>query len=330
MILRVARLQGLLWLSAAGWLALAATLRAGEAPASGINSNAGLFRLGFSSATFSDVNENDAKAGVKVWAQSLFHERGLPVDPEPVILNGSAVIAEALRTKRIDAITLNTDEFWQLGRDLLAGPFIGGVNEGRITEEYVVLVHRDSKINGLEQLRGQRMLCLQNMRMSLAPVWLDTLLLKGGFPRTDEFCKVTRASKLMKVVLPVFFRQADACLVTRRGFKTMSELNPQVGERLKVLATSPELVPTGFCFRHGYTDPLKDRIVAELAGIKNSPAGQQLLTLFQSGSLEAQPISCLDSAFELLETHRRLRGGTNVAPGAVAGTVGSSGSGGRP
>ena len=40
------------------------------------------------------------------------------------------------------------------------------------------------------------------------------------------------------------------------GFKTMSELNPQVGRRLKVLASSAELVPTGFCFRRDYVDQL--------------------------------------------------------------------------
>jgi ABC-type phosphate/phosphonate transport system substrate-binding protein len=112
-------------------------------------------------------------------------------------------------------------------------------------------------------------------------------------------------------VLPVFFRQADACVVTRRGFKTMSELNPQVSQRLKVLAASPGLVPTGFGFRPDYTDPLKNTIVAELARIKDSPAGAQVLTLFQSGSLEAHPLSCLDSAFELLATHQRLGGTTN-------------------
>ena len=40
------------------------------------------FRIGVSSATFTEVNENDAKAGMKVWAQTLLRERGLPVEPE--------------------------------------------------------------------------------------------------------------------------------------------------------------------------------------------------------------------------------------------------------
>lgn len=290
------------------------------APCEGASNEAGsgLFRLGFSTATFTDVNENDALAGIKVWARKLLQERGLPVDPAPVILNGADAIAKALREKRIEAITLNVDEYWRIDRGLFAEPFIGGLNEGRITEEYVLLVHRDSQIERLEQLRDGGIALFQNTRMALAPAWLDVVLLKAGLPQASKFCRISGASKLTKVVLPVFFRQAEACVVTRRGFKTMAELNPQVGQRLKVLASSPELVPTGFVFRNDYTDPLKDKIQTELAIIKDSPAGAQVLTLFQSGSLEAHPLSCLDSAVELLELHHRLCGATNSATAHAA------------
>ena len=276
------------------------------------------FRFGFSSATFTEVNENDARAGMKVWAQMLFKEHGLPIEPEPTVLRDCEAIDRALRGKSIDAIVLNTDEYWKLGEDLRAGPFIGGLNDGRITEEYVLLVHRDSGFKRLEDLRGRSVALLRTSRMSLASVWLDTILVQGGLPRADEFLRMTPFPKLSKAVLLVFFRQADACLVTRRGFKTMGELNPQVSQRLQVLAASPELVPTGFCFRRDYQGPVKDTILAELAKIKDSPAGAQVLTLFQSGSLEAHPISCLDGAFELLETHRRLCGGTNSSPASIS------------
>jgi ABC-type phosphate/phosphonate transport system substrate-binding protein len=310
------RLTGRNWIRRMGWIETAAcaaffAVTADASEMSATEASRTQFRLGFSSATFTDVNENDAKAGLKVWAQMLLKERGLPVDPEPMVLRDSEEIVQALRSKRLDAITLNTDEYWRLGADLRAGPFIGGLNDGRITEEYVLLVHRDSQIERMEGLRGHSLTFFQNSRMCLASAWLDTVLLEAGFPRATEFCRVTQITKLSKVVLPVFFRQTDACVVTRRGFKTMSELNPQVSQQLVVLVSSPELVPTGFCFRHDYNDPLKDTIVAELGRIKDSPAGMQVLTLFQSGSLEAHPISCLDSAFELLDTHHRLCGGTN-------------------
>lgn len=287
----------------------AVPLRASDDSSS--ETNRSRFHLGFSLATFTEVNENDAKAAMKVWAHMLLQERGLPVDPEPVVMRGLEEVIQALRDKRVDAVTLNTDEYWRLDTNLLEGPFIAGLSGGRITEEYLLLVHKDGQIDRIESLRGRRLNIFQNSRMCLAAAWLDTILHQAGFPPATQFCQTTRIPKLAQVVLPVFFRQVDACLVTRRGFQTLSELNPQVGQRLMVLAASPEFVPTGFCFRRGYDDPLKDTIVAELSKIKDSPAGIQLLTLFQSGSLEAHPLSCLDNAFQLLATHQKLCQTTN-------------------
>jgi hypothetical protein len=117
------------------------------------------------------------------------------------------------------------------------------------------------------------------------------------------------------VVLPVFFRQSDACVVTRSGFETMVELNPQLGRQLKILARSPEVVPAVFCFRADYAAGFKEDLFAGVRDLHKSAAGQQVLTVFQSDKIEDQPMSCLDSALELLATHQKLCGcanGTNV------------------
>ncbi len=278
------------------------------------DSNTALLRVGFSSSMFTDVNENDAKAAVKAWAQVLAKERNIPIDPEARVLNGTEEISRALQSKLVDAVALTTDEHSRLGRELLSSEFIVGVNDGRLTEEYVLLVHRDSGIERVGDLRGRSLNFFQNTRMSLASAWLDTLLVKDGLGRTSKFFgRVTQLNKLPRVILPVFFRQSDACVVTRRGFHIMAELNPQVGQQLKVLSSSPELVPAGFCFRRDYNNPLKERILAEFGKVHTTPAGQQVLTIFQSGRLEVHPISILNSSLELLASHSRLCAATNSA-----------------
>ena len=99
-------------------------------------------------------------------------------------------------------------------------------------------------------------------------------------------------------------------MVTRRGFETLAELNPQVGKDLRVLATSPEVVATVFCFRADYDSPVMDKLIAGLRELHLSAAGRQVLTVFQSDRLEEVPPSALDSA--------RLSAGSRSCPGNEA------------
>jgi len=270
------------------------------------------FRYGFSSATFTAVNQNDARASIKIWGQVLFKERGLAVDSEPSIFKDITAIAGALRNNEVEAVALNTDEFWALPEELRDEHFVVGCNNDQITEEYVLVVAEGSGIQGPADLQGKSVLLLENSRMSLAPEWFDVLLADARLPLAQDFCKITPMAKISKAVLPVFFGQSQACIVSRRGYLAMGELNPQVPRRLKVIATSPPLVPCGFCFRRGFDDPIKQTILKELTRIQESVAGAQALTLFQAGSLRPEGLSCLATAFDLLERHARLRAATPV------------------
>lgn len=171
----------------------------------------------------------------------------------------------------------------------------------------MLVVHKDSGIAQLDELHDRRLAVLTGPRMSLAKVWLDTLLLPRGVLGVADYCQTIESAKLAKVVLSVFFRQNDACLVTERGLKTMIELNPQVGSRLQVIRTSPAVVPSGFLFRKDNRDADKELIFRELGKVSTTAAGTQVLTLFKTNRIEARPFSSLDSAISMLELHDRLR-----------------------
>jgi hypothetical protein len=100
----------------------------------------------------------------------------------------------------------------------------------------------------------------------------------------------------------------------------MNELNPQTGQQLQVLATSPPLVPTIFCFRKGYDSPVRGQILEEISKWHLSVAGKQSLTIFQTDSLESRPLSNLDSALDLLEEHRKLTGKGSSRPAETSKT----------
>lgn len=281
-------------------------------------------RIGFSVGVLGDVNENDAMAAVRVWAQALAQERGIPADPQPKILRGLSEIESALTNHAIECINLTTEEYAALHGRYGLETLIVAVKRNVITEQYVLLVPRASQVQRLADLRGRKLGMLRSSRASLAPMWLDTLLAQEKLGRAaDFFSQIEPASKITKVVLPVFFHQLDACVVTRSGFDTMIELNPQTGQQLRVLAISPAMVPEEFCFRSDYRSPLRAKLLTEFTQWHTSAAGKQILTLFQSDSLQERPASCLDTALELIALHERLVG----APKPIDPSAGSVESG---
>ena len=269
-------------------------------------------RFAFSARMFTGVNENDAKASVKAWALALARERNVRMSTEAVILSGRAQLTQALREASIDGAAVTADEYLSLEPDLQGTNLFLTQIGGEYTEEYLLLVRGDSGITNPDGLRGRKLIWFDNSRASLAPLWLDLILAEQnlGAP-ADHFSQMLAQQKLVKVVAPVFFRQADACLVTRRGFDTMSEMNPQIRTQLRVLATSPKLVPTLGFIRRGYNSPLRDALFAALRGLEKSAAGAQVLTLFQSDQLHQAPVELLNTARELVKAHRGLSRGTN-------------------
>ena len=103
----------------------------------------------------------------------------------------------------------------------------------------------------------------------------------------------------------------------------MKELNPQVGRQLKIIVTSPEVVPAVFCFRADVAAATKAPYVVGLRELHQHAAGQQVLTIFHREKLEEQPAACLQSALDLMQTYNRLCGETNHAQVATAKSEGA-------
>ena len=300
-------------------LILAGTIPASSQAAGQNDTN---FRVGFTSSMFTDVNENDAKASIKVWSQTIAKERGIPINPDAMIIKDTPALLQALRDKAVDAVGITIPEYAAACQEVRLSPLFVTYTSGWMREEYLLLVHKDSQIEHLEDLRGKTLSFYQQPRTCLAQPWLDTLLVQNVGRATAEFLgKITQARQISKAVLPVFFRQSDACVATRAGFETMCELNPQVGHQLKIIACSPELVTVVLCFRADYSSVFKQDLLASLRELHTTAAGRQVLTVFGSDKLEEQPASCLASALELLDRNARLAGRAGASKGREPGEL---------
>lgn len=265
------------------------------------------FRVGFSNALFTVVNEKDARAAMKVWGQVTARSRQIPVDPDIYSYRQLDEIARALVSHEIDAVGLTTFEYYQLLQHTNADNLLLLELEGTVAETYLLLVHQSSTIFNLADIKNKKIILHSNFRSVLAPHWLDLQLNSKDLPSLGKLTgQITSSTKLSQVVLPVFFRQADSCIVTRRAFETMKELNPQVGAELRIIAESEPLIPALLAFRKDYNPPFLQDLVAALESLNTTQDGQQVLMIFNSSSLQSRPAAELESTLQLIDEYQRI------------------------
>jgi phosphonate transport system substrate-binding protein len=283
------------------------------APTAGETNESVVVHFAFSKAMLKDINENDARAAMKVYAKNIGDESGIDTSVGPIVLDGTNAIAEALRHRQIDMISLTAEEFFALEDQGLGGPFLMSTVNQSVTDEYVLLVRADGPVHRLEDLKGKSLILADDIRATLVPIWVAVLCREHGLEAPDQvFGRITAASKTTQVVLPVFFGKADSCITTRKGWDVMGELNPQVKKQLRAIAVSAPLVPGFSCFRKALPEPLKERLLQTAKSSHGKPSFQQLMALFKTDALSRQSGEMLADTRKLLAAYHQFRAGTNL------------------
>lgn len=274
----------------------------------------------FSKALFSGVNENDAQAAIKTYTQTIGNQNGVVVNSKPELLDGTNAIITSLGLRKADLLALTADEFFTLEPQGLEGPLLLSRIHQSVTEEYVLLTRADNPIRQVEDLKGRSLNVSSDARATLSLVWLEVLCREHGLgPAAQVFTKITISAKATQVVLPVFFGKVDACIVTRNGWEVMCELNPQLKKQLKVIAVSPAVVPSLTCFRRGFTEAFKQKIIKAVELSAGKPGYKQLMALFKTDDLSNNPLTVLDGTRTLVASYHQWCDGTNGAkPHALA------------
>ena len=264
--------------------------------------------LGFSDRMFYDVDPNDARAITRVWIETLIRKINSAVeDPgsKTIIFHDLPSIIRTLQAEEVDLLILPPLEYLRIEQEVPVEPILTGVVGETFPYEYILLVRRNRGSESLEGLRGKKLVL--DGKGSIPRMWLDTFLLKDGLPESRAFFDtIKEVNKTSQAVLPVFFGQADACLVPLQSFETMVELNPQLAEELTALITSPGFCIGLVCARQDVYEKYKAFIQEGLSVLNTEPQGQQLLTIFRlDQALLFEPVH-LEAVRKLVEEYNRL------------------------
>jgi len=245
---------------------------------------------------------NDAKAATKVWLETIASEQvGHAFQPDVQLYADRAAIKAALERKTANLLVIGTTDFYALGGPATFDRVFLYSRGGTVAERYLLLVRTDSGIEALADVRGRKLIFLDSVRTDLAERWFNSRLKQDGLPVMRQLAKeVIVERKSSKCIQRVFFRNADACLVTASTYRTAVELNPQLGKQLTVLAKSPPYVPSVIAFPADYTTATWPTLERAILSAHTKPKGQQVLRVYRIDRLVRQTGDELASAKALL------------------------------
>ena len=239
-------------------------------------------RIGFTGSAFQDVTNTDIKAAVSVlirkvaWkhfgkAESRFYET-------------LSEMAADLKNRKIDILAMPVEEFMELRKQLPIDPLLISSAENGTEMEMVLLVRKDSGIHTIRDLRGKSFVMpMRNPRcLNIYMAWLETMLMEEGSKGINSyFSSVKETRTASKAIMPVFFRQADACIVTREVFDLTAELNPQISRELTIISRKGKLSQGVIAVDRRLPEETKEKLRQAFLTLHQNPEGKQLLMLFK-------------------------------------------------
>jgi len=272
------------------------------------------FKMGYAMKTLYDVDMKDAHTAFTMWSKEVGAKTGYTVSL--TMFDCFEELMDAFKKGEIDfAIVKSTDlslvDKGEIDREHL----VTNVRSGKKGHVYMFMVHKDSPLDHIEAMKGKKLTVVKSD--SLGRIFLDTLLLKKGLSESDAFFhSIEEKVKVSQVLLSVFFKQSDACLIPDVTYKTMVELNPQIKQRLRTIAKSDNLLAGVGFFRKNFSENRKDEVFKRIVTLHTTPRGKQILLLFKSEAFAKVADNELLSLKKLKDDYARFtnqRGNSTVA-----------------
>lgn len=257
-------------------------------------------RIGFEAGIFGTVDKKDAQAVIDLYIKEF--AKSLNIDLEAIIYPDSDSIVSDLLAERLDMVCSSVVDYYQIAKQVDTELAYTNTNSGRKMRKSMLLVRYDSGITGIDDLKGKRLLI--NASDLIGQMFINTILLRNHKRPADQYFATTiTKSKPSKMVLDVFFKKSDACLIDNWALSAMSELNPQIQKQLKIVVSSPYIISSVTFFRKNFGERLKKDLKEIATSTARSTYGQQLLILFRSDNIAELRSSDLDSFKQLWDEY---------------------------
>lgn len=243
-------------------------------------------RIGFSEKSFVNVPRDDIRVAVQVLSRKVAKKS--VGSAESKIYDSQAEMERDLKTKTLDVVALTPEEFINLREGRLLEPLMTTMSGNSHEFRLLLLARKDSRFRRVADLRRRQLSIPSSTAQygSMYQTWLTTLVMREGASSPQAyFSSIRETRNAPQALMSVFFRQADACIVTDQTYALTSELNPQIARELVALASYDRLAGGLVAIRHDLPEERKQRVRKALATLHEDQEGRQMFVMFQLSRL---------------------------------------------
>ena len=267
------------------------------------------FILGFTNNVFYNINERDLLAASEVLTKEVIERMGQNYKSKTKIYSDFKSIKKDIKDGYVDVLILSADEYFSLREISTLEPKLMADKSAYADDSIILLVHKDSNIKSLKELKSKKLLKLSKGRGNIEQIWMDKELIKNNCETMNNFFSEVNSKEMAsQIIIPVFLKQVEACLTSRQTFETMSLLNPQLASSLIIIAESEPLMFAVICVNSNkFIDKRElDLLNNTLDNLEQYGAGQQLMKLFRINKLIKFQKEKLISLINLIEEYEKL------------------------
>jgi ABC-type phosphate/phosphonate transport system substrate-binding protein len=264
-----------------------------------------VLHMGYHLPSFNNVSQKDVKISLNFWAKELGAKTGLKLinyfykDIDSLKADFEAGKIDSINTSlpliasKFDINTLSSG----------FKPVVRGQEDG---VEMLILVQAKSKFKSLKDLRGKHFIRLGNN--DLEDLYINTIFQRKFHKDTKEFFqKTSTVKKYTKAIMKLFFKKADAALVSKQSFELAAELNPQIAKKLKPIYNFTIKASNGSFFKKKYSKQNIEIYRKIALSLHKTPRGKQILQVFKADYIVQNSIEDIRHIKAMQQEYKRLK-----------------------
>jgi ABC-type phosphate/phosphonate transport system substrate-binding protein len=236
--------------------------------------------IGFASNLFPESEFRDTKTAIELWSKELINDGYLKYYLDAQIYRNNDEMKNAFLHNKISIGAMHALDYFYIKNDTKIIPLLIPSIKGDVSEKYIILVHKNSKITTFDQLKNKKVAIQKADPSLISFIWFENLVMINESSLIDKFCNVYELKKDSKAIFSVFFNQNDACVVNAKVYYEMCKLNHQLIDDMQIIETSPGFIRDIFCISVNLEKKYISNLMDATISIQNYESGKKIMNLF--------------------------------------------------